>query len=291
MEFRTPLARRTYDEVVAQSARGVVCLDFDGTLSPIVDEPDEAKIHPEAGDALVALGAQFQAVAVVTGRPARQVLALGDLDAVGNRIAEQGGRLMVLGQYGNERWTTDEPRVRSPRPPRGLASFMSELPQLLKDARASDAHLEEKGLAVAVHTRRLPDPQEAFERLKPLLARGAQRHGLVLEPGRLVIEVRAPGMDKGAAVRSLQKELRADAMVFGGDDLGDLEAFEAIRALRRGGMVGLLVCSGSDEQPALVEMADVLVHGPDGVIELLRQMAKDAAASADPSRHDASPEH
>jgi trehalose 6-phosphate phosphatase len=216
----------------------------------------------------------------VTGRPARQVLALGDLDSVGNKIAEQGGRLMVLGQYGNERWTTDDPRVRSPRPPRGLASLMSELPQLLQEAGAAGAHLEEKGLAVAVHTRRLPDPGEALERLTPPLARAANRHGLVLEPGRMVVEVRAPGMDKGAAVRSLQKELRADAMVFAGDDLGDLEAFEAIRALRRGGMVGLLVCSGSEEQAALVEMADVLVHGPDGVMELLHQLAVDASEAA-----------
>jgi trehalose 6-phosphate phosphatase len=187
---------------------------------------------------------------------------------------------MVLGQYGNERWTTDEPRVRSPRPPRGLASFMTELPQLLDEAGAGDAHLEEKGLAVAVHTRRLADPGAALDRLRPVLEKAASRHGLVLEPGRMVIEVRAPGMDKGAAVRSLQKELRADAMVFAGDDLGDLEAFEAIRALRRGGMVGLLVCSGSEEQPALTELADVLVDGPDGVMELLHRMAADAAAAA-----------
>ncbi len=280
MEFRTSLARRTYDEVVAQSARCVVCLDFDGTLEPIGDEPDEADIHPEAGDALVALGTHFQAVAVVTGRPARQVLALGDLDSVGDRIAEQGGRLMVLGQYGNERWTTDEPRVRTPRPPRGLASLMSELPGLLSEADAADAYLEEKGLAVAVHTRRLPDPGAALERLEPLLTHAARKHGLVLEPGRMVIEVRAPGMDKGAAVRSVQKELRADAMVFAGDDLGDLEAFEAVRALRRGGMIGLLVCSGSEEQPALVELSDVLVDGPDGVVQLLNQLATDASAHA-----------
>lgn len=278
MEFRTPLARARYDDVVAQSARAVVCLDFDGTLAPIVDEPDEAYIHPAAADALVALGERVRAVAVVTGRPARQVLSLGDLAKVGGRIADAGGRLYVLGQYGNERWSTDDPRVRSPRPPRGLASFMSELPHLLAEGGAPDAHLEEKGLAVAVHTRRLADPAEALERLTPLLAKAARRHGLVLEPGRMVVEVRAPGMDKGAAVRTLQKELRADAMVFAGDDLGDLEGFEAVRALRRGGMVGLLVCSGSEEQPALVEISDVLVDGPDGVVELLNRLSSDVAS-------------
>jgi len=279
IEFRGDRARRRYDEVAADSRRAVVCLDFDGTLSPIVDDPDVAHIHPGAAEALVGLAEHFLAVAVVTGRPARQVMSLGDLDTVGRRMAEAGGRLFLMGQYGNERWSTDDPRVRSPRPPRGLASFMTALPKLLEDEGLGDAYLEEKGLAVAVHTRRLPDPAGAQERLTPVLAKAAARHGLVLEPGRLVVEVRAPGMDKGAAVRTLQKELRADAMVFVGDDLGDLPAFEAVEALRRGGMLGLLVCSGSEEQQALVELSDVLVDGPDGVVELLRSLAGDAAES------------
>lgn len=275
IEFRNDLARRRYDEVAADSEQAVVCLDFDGTLSPIVDDPSAAYIHPRAGDALVGLAVPFLAVAVVTGRPARQVISLGGLDEVGRRMAEAGGRLLVMGQYGNERWSTDDPKVRSPRPPRGLASFMSELPQLLDDEGLGDAHLEEKGLAVAVHTRRLPDPAGAQERIAPVLARAAARHGLVLEPGRMVVEVRAPGMDKGAAVRTLQKELHADAMVFVGDDLGDMPAFEAVDALRRGGMLGLLVCSGSEEQQALVEVSDVLVGGPDGVVALLTRLAED----------------
>jgi trehalose 6-phosphate phosphatase len=160
---------------------------------------------------------------------------------------------------------------------------MSELPSLLEQAGARDAFLEEKGLAVAVHTRRLADPNDALERLTPLLDKAAARHGLVLEPGRMVVEVRAPGMDKGAAVRTLQRELRADAMVFAGDDLGDLPAFQAIQALRRGGMLGLLVCSGSKEQQALVELSDVVVDGPDGVMELLGQLASDASEASESS--------
>ena len=82
----------------------------------------------------------------------------------------------MLGQYGNERWTSTDRRVISPKPPRGLATFTSGLPRLLRRADAADAWVEEKGLAVAVHTRRLEDPQAAFERLLPL-ARGVRaRH-------------------------------------------------------------------------------------------------------------------
>ncbi len=98
----------------------------------------------------------------------------------------------------------------------------------------------------------------------------------------MVVEVRAPGMNKGNAVRTLKREHHADAMMFVGDDLGDVEAFEAIAALRREGMVGLLVCSGSTEQQALVELADIVVDGPDGVMELLKQVVEDAAAVGSP---------
>ena len=285
MELRSSAARSRYDDFVADADQGVICLDFDGVLAPIVEDPDEAHIHPDAPELLAALAERFLAVAVVTGRPARQAVALGGLDDVGEKVAAAGRDLAVLGQYGNERWTAATRRVVSPRPPKGLASLVAELPELLRREGLEDAFIEQKSLAVAVHTRRLPDPGGALERLTPALARAARRHDLVLEPGRMVVEVRAPGMNKGNAVRTLKRELHADAMMFVGDDLGDVEAFEAITALRREGMVGLLVCSGSTEQHALVELSDIVVDGPDGVMELLRQVAADAG----PARGGAAP--
>jgi trehalose 6-phosphate phosphatase len=286
MQLRTRQAQSRYDELVAAAPEGVVCLDFDGVLAPIVDDPTQAHIHPQAAEILVALAEQFRAVAVVTGRPVRQAVALGNLDEVGARIADIGRDLYVLGQYGNERWTARTDRVISPRPPRGLATLVAELPDLLRRAGLADAHLEQKSLAVAVHTRRMDDPRAALDRLVPVLRKAAEAHGLVLEPGRMVVEVRAPGMSKGNAVRTLRRELHADAMAFVGDDLGDVDAFEAIIDLRRRGMAGLLVCSGSQEQQALVELADIVVDGPEGVMALLRQLAADAANASGAAGHD-----
>ena len=180
----------------------------------------------------------MRGVAVVTGRPARQVLALGGLDEVGNEIGESGRELFVLGQYGNERWTSTDRRVISPKPPRGLATFTSELPRLLRRADSDEAWIEEKGLAVAVHTRRLEDPEAAYERLLPVLSEAAKAHELDVEPGRAVIEVRAHGMHKGAALRRLAEELDARAVLFCGDDLGDVEAFKAVEELRGRGLAG-----------------------------------------------------
>jgi trehalose 6-phosphate phosphatase len=272
MEFTSAAAREHYDAVRDVLDGVVVGLDFDGTLSPVVDDPEAARLHPAAPGALLELAEVVRAVAVITGRPARQAIAMGDLDALGNAMLDRGAELFVFGQYGNERWSATEQRILSPRPPAGLASFERELPGVLRRAGAADAFIEEKGLAVAVHTRRMADPAAAFERIVAPLAALAERHHLTLEPGRNVVEIRSGEMHKGRAVRTFVEEQQAKGVVFGGDDLGDIEAFEAVRDLRDEGLPGLVICSASTEQPDLVDLADLVVDGPAGVVEVLGEL-------------------
>ena len=279
MDFGSTAGEQEYAALVRSADDLVIGLDFDGTLAPIVEDPEKAHIHPDANDVLVDLAEQVRAVAVITGRPARQVLDLGGLEEVGNAIGEHGRELFVLGQYGNERWSSTNRRVISPKPPRGLASFTATVPRLLRQAGVEGAWVEEKGLAVAVHTRRLDEPQAAYDRLLPVLAEAAKAHDLDVEPGRNVVEIRAHGMDKGAAVHRLVDELGAKAVAFIGDDLGDLEAFNAVDELRGRGFHGLLVASHSEEQTALTERADLVVDGPEGVLGLLRQLVDDIGSA------------
>lgn len=277
MEFTSDAAREHWDALVAVAARAVVALDFDGTLSPVVEDPAAARIHPDAHAALTGLAGRVRAVGVITGRPARQVIAMGELDALGAAMRERGTDLFVLGQYGNERWSSAERRIVSPRPPAGLATFERELPALLRQADAADAYVEEKGLAVAVHTRRMADPAAAYARLRGPVAELAAQHRLSVEPGRNVIEVRSGSMDKGRALRTLVEEQDAQGVLFAGDDLGDVAAFEAVRDLRADGLPGVVVLSASAEQPDLVELADVVVEGPEGAVDLLRTLAGPSA--------------
>ncbi|NYG59995.1 trehalose 6-phosphate phosphatase [Nocardioides daedukensis] len=277
MEFISAEAENRYAALVRALAESVIGLDMDGTLSPIVEDPTQARIHADAPEVLVALAEVVKAIAIITGRPARQALALGGLDAVGEAIGEHGKELHVFGQYGNERWSSTSRRIISPRPPRGLGNFLRSLPSTLRRADAFDAFVEEKGLAVAIHTRRLPDAEAAFERLSKPLADLAAANDLTVEPGRSVIEVRAPGTNKGDAVRRVAREQQAGGFLFAGDDLGDVEAFAAVGELRDAGMPTLLVCSSSSEQGALRDLADIAVDGPDGVLDLLRQLTADAA--------------
>ncbi|HWJ67975.1 MAG TPA: trehalose-phosphatase [Nocardioides sp.] len=278
MRFPTLEGEQRYDALVRVAARTVVGLDFDGTLAPIVDDPTRAHIHPDARDVLVALAEEVAAIAVITGRPARQALDLGGLEEVGDALQAAGKELFVFGQYGNERWSSGRRRILGARPPRGLATFERDLPRVLRQAGATDAFVEDKGLAVAVHTRRLDDADAAFGRLLPPMRELAQRHGLVLEPGKSVIEVRSPGSHKGMVVNRLAAVLDAEGFVFAGDDLGDVEAFEAVEELGKQGLATLRVCSASTEESALIAMSDVVVRGPDGVLELLGGLAADARA-------------
>ena len=117
--------------------------------------------------------------------------------------------------------------------------------------------------------------QAALDLLREPLAGLAARHGLAVEPGRMVIELRPQGMDKGQALRTLieLRKRQPSAVMFCGDDLGDVAAFDAVRTLRSEGVPGLTVFSGSAEVTELAEQADLVVDGPDGVVALLNSVA------------------
>ncbi len=265
-----------WDAIVADPRRTLVCSDFDGVLSPIVPDPDSAWASGPAVDALARLGDRVGKVAVVTGRVARRAVTLGGF---GGRT---GLRTMsVLGLYGLERWDAATGEFAEPEAPPGVDGARAELPGLLARLDLAHARVEDKRLSIGIHTRELDDPAGALARLERPLAELAARHGLRVEPGRSVIELRAPGHDKGDAVRSLVAEYDPAVVVFVGDDLGDVAAFEAVRDLRASGRIeGLLICSGSDEQDALVALADVVVDGPDGVAALFGRLADELGSVA-----------
>jgi trehalose 6-phosphate phosphatase len=256
--------RAGLEALLAAPASALIGSDFDGTLAPIVPEPGAAYAHPGAIAALRRLAGPVGTVAVITGRPVEEAVRLGGL-------ADVPG-IIVLGHYGWERWENGQ--VSAPAPPPGVAAVRRDLPGVLESAVAPEGtRIEDKGYALAVHTRRTADPGAALERLRGPLAALAADTGLTLEPGRMVIELRPPGMDKGAALTGLLAERDARSVMFCGDDLGDLPAFAAIRALRAAGTPGLSVCSASPESALPQKDADLVVDGPDGVAALLTAIA------------------
>lgn len=267
----TQAGRDGLDAILRRPTGAVIVLDFDGTLAPIVADPEQARAHPDALPALAALAPEVASVTVLTGRPAGVAVRLGGFAGVPGLE-----HLVVLGHYGTERWDAVTGTVSAPAPHPGVAAVRAELPGFLERFGASQGTwIEEKGRAVAVHTRRAADPQAAFEALREPLADLATRHGLIVEPGRLVLELRPPGMDKGVALHEYVRETGATSVLYAGDDLGDLPAFAAVEKLRQNGVPGLLVCSGnsSEQVTQLAERADLVVDGPAGVVRLLAAVA------------------
>lgn len=271
-EVLTPGGRIGLDALLADPGDALVAFDFDGTLSPIVPDPAQARILPAALAGLRALAPLVGTVAVVTGRPAQVAVEYGSLDQVPG--------IVVLGHYGRQRWHDGE--LESPPPPPGLAVARERLPAVLAAAGADEGTwTEDKTDALAVHTRRAADPAAALERVRAPLLRLADDTGLRAEPGRLVIELRPGGADKGMALTDLTGQRERSVVVFCGDDLGDLPAFAALRQMRRNGLPVLAVCSGSAEVTELAEQADLIVDGPEGVA---RMLAAVAAAIGDAQR-------
>jgi trehalose 6-phosphate phosphatase len=267
-EPTTATGREGLAAVLERPSESVVALDFDGTLAEIVPDPEQARAHPATVPALARLAPLVKSVVVVTGRPAGVAVRYGGFAGV------QGlEHLVVLGHYGAERWDAVTGTVHAQPEHPGVAAVRAELPGLLDSMGVwQGTWIEEKGRAVAVHTRRAEDPRAAFEALREPVADLAARHGLIVEPGRLVLEVRPPGVDKGIALAEYVREVNASAVVYAGDDLGDLAAFAAVEKLRSDGVPGLLVSSGG-EVPELTERADLPLPGPAAVVAFLADLA------------------
>lgn len=256
--------------MVAHPSQALVALDYDGTLAPIVPRPDDAVAQPGIVDALAALARRGVTVAVITGRPVDAALSLGGLDVV--------PRLVILGHYGLQRWQDGE--LSSPEPGPGVAQARSRLTDYVA-ANDTGMTVEDKHHSVALHTRNAADPTGEFERARPMAEKLAQECDLELVPGRFVLELRPAGTDKGGALRAVVDEVGAAAVLFGGDDLGDLPAVDTVHALRDRGVKGLVLCSDSAETPtALREAADLVVDGPPGVLAALSALEGQMAASA-----------
>jgi trehalose 6-phosphate phosphatase len=235
----------TLAEVSAHLAEAAILLDFDGSLAPIVDDPAAARPLPDAAPVLTELCDRAGAVAVITGRPEPFIREVLDVP-----------RLEVVGLYG-----------------------LSAMPPLDADVRAAldriagsepGVELEDKGVSIAMHTRRAPDPEAALGRIREPIDRVAATHGLTAFEGKLVVEVLPPGARKGAVVQQLLERLRPQAALYAGDDLPDLEAFEALVEARIAMCRVAVVGSGTPER--LIEVADVEVDGPLGLLELLRAL-------------------
>ena len=239
---------------------GLVALDFDGTLAPISPRPGDARPLDGVHQILRAVRATGATLAVVTGRSVASLLRVSGFGAVPG--------IVVYGIHGAERWQAGA--LRTAAAPPGLDELRVSLPRLLAGI-GPDLWLEDKSLSLVVHARLTADPDRALEMLRAPVGQAAAAAGLAVRPGKEVLEICIPGIDKGTAIRELVRDDTAAAF-YAGDDLGDLPAIREVNAwAERSGRPSLTV--GVGRGPA-AGPADVTVPDPQGLLALLRQILR-----------------
>jgi trehalose 6-phosphate phosphatase len=207
-------------EALLAFARGevVVGLDFDGTLAPIVDDRDEAKMRPRTHELLQQLAARFPCI-VVSGRAQADVLRR----LRGSHVRE------VIGNHGLEPWR------RTP----GFAEQVKEWQDALAPlAETPGVDIEDKIFSLAIHYRRAPDQAVALQTILEAVG-GLQAARIV--GGKLVVNVLpANAPDKGWAVLTARDRLGCQGIIYVGDDETDedvfkLEATAQVLGVRVGG--------------------------------------------------------
>ncbi len=247
----------------ADPARSVLLFDFDGTLSPVVDEPAAAVALPGVAERLDRLAASYHRVGAVSGRPVAFLASV------------LPPTLVLSGLYGLESridgQVADHPDAARWRP------IVAEVVRAAEAATApgEPVHgvvVEGKGLSLTLHVRTRPDLGEAVVELAHRLAAPA---GLEVRPAKMSVEVHPPiEADKGTAVLALAEG--AAAVLYAGDDVGDLPAFAAVDGLvdRSPPVVGLGVVVDGPELPDVLRAPGRLVL-PDqaAIIDLLDALA------------------
>ncbi len=259
--------------LLVDPGRTALLTDFDGTLSPIVQVPADARPLDGVPDVLARLSRRFASVSVVSGR------TVGFLwDRLGHVAADPDAPVHLVGLYGMESAAPDGTPVLD----ESAAEWMPVVrraAQLLRAGAPDGIEVELKGPAVTVHFRRAPGAAGwAVERTGTVAA----ATGLVAHGGRLSVELRPElGLDKGTVVRRMSRG--CSAVAFFGDDLGDLPAFAELARLRAGGgidTVGVAVLD-AETAPEVAAAADLSVDGPAGALSVLELLA-DAPATGPP---------
>jgi trehalose 6-phosphate phosphatase len=228
--------------LASEPGRAAILLDVDGTLAPIVAGPENALIPDETRAELARLTARYALVACVSGRPGAEVERMLGVPGVA-----------IVGEHGLEL----EPD----------AAAWAERNR--RFARGVDWPSEAKPLSASFHFRRADDEAAARAYLTRV-AEDAAAAGLVPRWGRMVLEVRPPvDAHKGTAVRTLVARAGVRRALYAGDDRTDVDAFDGLDGLE----LGVRVAGASAEAPPeLLEAADVVVDGTEGVLELLRAL-------------------
>lgn len=203
---------------LAAAERILVALDFDGTLAPTVDNPDDARSLPEARDACLALAAEpGVVVALVSGRA---------IDSL-TRVTDAPPHVLLAGSHGAEYLIDGTPSGLSLSDT--AKNSLDTIGRMLTDiaAETPNAWVETKAYGYALHTR-LSEPHHAENAETRARERAASLSGVTVRRGKDVLEFTVVDATKKHALEHLRQLAKANAVLFAGDDVTDEDGFAAL---------------------------------------------------------------
>jgi trehalose 6-phosphate phosphatase len=134
--------------------------------------------------------------------------------------------------------------------------------------------IERKRLGGSVHYRLAPQPEQARQLILNTLREPAAQRNFFLSEGKQVIDIKtALPLNKGTELRRFAQRYKLAGLIFAGDDRTDLDAVLEIKRLRQEGLqAAALVVQAADTLPALLEQADLVVQGVEGMARLLSEI-------------------
>ncbi|MDN6201393.1 MAG: trehalose-phosphatase [Micrococcaceae bacterium] len=221
----------------------LVAMDFDGTMAPFVDRPEDARALPAAAEAFAGLGELDNTVtALISGR---------DLESL-RTVARPEPHVLLVGSHGGQRWAPPElaPAGGGRGRGRGQKALLAPPGAGLDEvsARHPGTTLEHKPAGVVLHVRQA-EAAVGASALREARSRLESLTGLALSDGKNVLEASVIRADKGAGLDWLREVVDADAVLFVGDDVTDEDAFAVLRP----GDVGVKVGPGKTRAPFRVD--------------------------------------
>lgn len=204
-------------------AGAALFLDFDGTLVELAETPGAIAVAPDLGVLLRSVARRLEGrLGIISGR------SIADLE----RYIDCSG-LAVSGSHGLELRLSSGEQI-----PLSAAVDLAEARHRIADFAAGTPGLlvEEKPRSIALHYRKAPDEEG---RVREFITALAARTGLGVQIGKMVMELRPKGADKGDALRAFmtEPEFAGARPLFVGDDVTDEDAFQAAEALGGGGIL------------------------------------------------------
>jgi trehalose 6-phosphate phosphatase len=243
-----------------------LAFDIDGTLSPIVSTPGEARLYPGVAELLTEARA-YAHIAIMTGRSIESGAAMvnvEDITYIGTHGAEWCEGLP--GKHTVQVNPLARPYLEGGKRLLDLAERkLNNLPGLL---------IERKLLGGSVHYRLSPQPEEVRALILNTLREPASELNFYLSEGKCVIDLKPLlPLNKGTELRSFARRHQLAGLLFAGDDRTDLDAVLEIARLRQDGLqAAAIVVQATDTLPALLEHADMVVQGVEGMARLLNQI-------------------